>query len=112
MLDSSFAAIVPMLCVTLAAIASMVAESFRDKGEQMPIGGLGVIGLGFAWAANRWHLIPIPSDVYFISFLPFTLDVEDVVGVNVVAVVLSVVATWYPARIASRLDPITAIREE
>ena len=48
MLDSSFAAIVPMLCVTLAAIASMVAESFRDKGEQMPIGGLGVIGLGFA----------------------------------------------------------------
>jgi formate hydrogenlyase subunit 3/multisubunit Na+/H+ antiporter MnhD subunit len=26
----------------------MVAESFRAKGEQMPIGGLGVIGLGFA----------------------------------------------------------------
>ncbi len=48
MLDSSFAAIVPMLCVTLAALAAMVAESFRDKGEQMPIGGLGVIGLGFA----------------------------------------------------------------
>jgi len=48
MLDSSFAAIVPMLCVTLAALAAMVAESFRAKGEQMPIGGLGVIGLGFA----------------------------------------------------------------
>jgi NADH-quinone oxidoreductase subunit N len=48
MLDSSFAAIVPMLCVTLAAIAALVAESFRDKGEQMPIGGLGVIGLSFA----------------------------------------------------------------
>jgi NADH-quinone oxidoreductase subunit N len=37
-----------MLCVTLAALAAMVAESFRAKGEQMPIGGLGVIGLGFA----------------------------------------------------------------
>jgi NADH-quinone oxidoreductase subunit N len=48
MIDSSFAAIVPMLCVTLAALAAMVAESFRGKGEQMPIGGLGVIGLGFA----------------------------------------------------------------
>jgi ABC-type lipoprotein release transport system permease subunit len=34
------------------------------------------------------------------------------VGVNVVAVLLSILATWYPARIASRLDPITAIREE
>ena len=52
MLDSSFAAIVPMLCVTLAAIAAMVAEAFRAKGEQMPIGGLGVIGLGFALVAS------------------------------------------------------------
>ena len=47
MLDSSFAAIVPMVCVTLAALAAMVAESFRGKGEQMPIGTLGVIGLSF-----------------------------------------------------------------
>ncbi len=52
MLDSSFAAIVPMLCVTLAALAAMVAEAFRAKDEQMPIGGLGVIGLLFALAAS------------------------------------------------------------
>jgi NADH-quinone oxidoreductase subunit N len=48
MMDSSFAAIVPMICITLAALAAMVAESFRARGEQMPIGGLGVIGLLFA----------------------------------------------------------------
>jgi ABC-type lipoprotein release transport system permease subunit len=29
-----------------------------------------------------------------------------------VAILLSVVATWYPARTASRLDPIVAIKEE
>jgi NADH-quinone oxidoreductase subunit N len=52
MLDSSFAAIVPMVCVTLAALAAMVAEAFRGKGEQMPIGGLGVIGLLFALAGS------------------------------------------------------------
>ena len=50
MLDSSFAAAVPMICVVLAALAAMVAESFRAKGEQLPIGGLGVIGLLFALA--------------------------------------------------------------
>jgi lipoprotein-releasing system permease protein len=71
-----------------------------------------IVGIGVAWAANRYHLIPLPTEVYFISYLPFALDVEDVVVVNVIAVVLSVVATWYPARIASRLDPIAAIREE
>src|SRR3954462_7291019 len=50
MLSSSFAAIVPLVCVSLAAIAAMVAEAFRGKDERMPIGVLGVIGLGFAMA--------------------------------------------------------------
>ena len=71
-----------------------------------------LVGLGFAWAANRFHLIPLPPDIYFVSYLPFTLDVEDVAGVNAIAVFLSVIATWYPARVASRLDPISAIKEE
>jgi NADH-quinone oxidoreductase subunit N len=52
MLTSSPAAVVPMICVMLAALAAMVAEAFRDKDEQMPIGGLGVIGLVFALASS------------------------------------------------------------
>jgi len=48
---SSLNAIVPMACVTAAAIACMVAEAFRDPGERMPIAGLGVVGLiGAAFA--------------------------------------------------------------
>jgi len=42
---TSFNAIVPMLCVTAAGLAAMVAESFRDPGERMPIAGLGIVGL-------------------------------------------------------------------
>src|SRR5215213_1205162 len=41
---SSMNAIVPMACVTAAGIAAMVAEAFRDPGERMPIGGLGLVG--------------------------------------------------------------------
>ena len=51
MLDSSFAAIVPIACVTLAALAALVAEAFRAEDERMPIGLLGAIGLGFALAS-------------------------------------------------------------
>jgi NADH-quinone oxidoreductase subunit N len=47
----SLNAIVPMACVTAAGIAAMVAESFRDPGERMPIAGLGAVGLlGAAFA--------------------------------------------------------------
>ncbi len=41
----SMTAIVPMACVTAAAIAAMTAEAFRAPGERMPIGPLGIIGL-------------------------------------------------------------------
>ncbi len=78
MLDSSFAAIVPMVCVTLAALAAMVAESFRGKGEQMPIGTLGVIGLSFGlvgsillWGRNASSFGLIRADNFglFISII-------------------------------------------
>jgi NADH-quinone oxidoreductase subunit N len=42
---ASLSAIVPMACVTAAAIAAMTAEAFREPGERMPIGPLGLIGL-------------------------------------------------------------------
>jgi NADH-quinone oxidoreductase subunit N len=51
MLNTQIDAIVPMLCVTLAALASMGAEAFRRPGDRMPIGMLGVIGLLFGGLA-------------------------------------------------------------
>src|SRR5438034_10005007 len=48
----SLNALVPMLCVTAAAIAAMLAEAFREPGERMPIGPLGAIGLAGAAIAS------------------------------------------------------------
>ena len=45
MLSSNLDAIVPILCVVLAALAVMAAEAFRAPGERMPLGGLGIVGL-------------------------------------------------------------------
>ena len=45
MFSSSLDAVVPMLCVTLAALAVMGAEAFRARDENMPLGGLGIVGL-------------------------------------------------------------------
>jgi lipoprotein-releasing system permease protein len=100
---------------TLGATEQTILLIFLAVGLLIGIGGTVVgnaFGLGFAWAANHYHLVPLPSDIYFISYLPFTIETSDVTGVNIVAILLSVLATWYPARAASRLDPIVAIREE
>lgn len=51
MIGPALNGIIPVLCVTLAGLACMLAEAFRQKGERMPIGGLGAIGLIGAGAA-------------------------------------------------------------
>ncbi|MBI4266495.1 MAG: NADH-quinone oxidoreductase subunit N [Acidobacteria bacterium] len=52
MFDSTFDAVVPLLCVILAALAAMGAEAFRARGERMPIGGLGIVGLAGAGVSS------------------------------------------------------------
>jgi lipoprotein-releasing system permease protein len=100
---------------TLGATDRSILSIFLQVGLLIGLSGtlLGnIFGIGLAWAANRYHLVPLPRDIYFVNYLPFRLEWSDIAGVNVVAIALSVIATWYPARIASRLDPIAAIREE
>lgn len=47
----------------------------------------------------------LSGDIYFIDFLPSELHGMDVLLVLVTALVLSLLASWYPARRASQLDP-------
>ncbi|WP_238084395.1 lipoprotein-releasing ABC transporter permease subunit LolE [Pseudescherichia vulneris] len=47
----------------------------------------------------------LSGDIYFIDFLPSELHALDVVYVLVTALVLSLLASWYPARRASNIDP-------
>ncbi len=48
----SFDAVIPVICVSLAGLVSMLAEAFRLRNERMPIGGLAIIGLVGAGVAS------------------------------------------------------------
>ena len=100
---------------TLGATDRNILTVFMSVGLLIGLTGtlLGdIAGLSVAFMANRYHLVPLPGDIYFIRYLPFQVDRADIIGVNIVAVLLSFLATWYPARMAAKLDPIAAIKEE
>lgn len=52
------------------------------------------------------------SDVFAISFLPVDMQTSDIVMVSIVALILSFVATLYPAYRASKTQPAEALRYE
>ena len=70
------------------------------------------LGTAIATVLDRYRLISIPSDVYQVSYLPFTVLPGDLASVIVGAVVVCFVATLYPSRQAARLDPAQALRYE
>ncbi|VFP86421.1 lipoprotein-releasing ABC transporter permease subunit LolE [Candidatus Erwinia haradaeae] len=54
----------------------------------------------------------LSRDVYFIDFLPSEVQISDVVIIFVTSIVLSLFASWYPARKASRLCPAQALSSQ
>ncbi|EGR0350127.1 lipoprotein-releasing ABC transporter permease subunit LolE [Vibrio vulnificus] len=54
----------------------------------------------------------LSGDIYFVDFLPSQLRLDDVLLVSGTAIVLSIVATWYPAARAAKLKPAAVLRSK
>lgn len=108
---------------TLGAAPGTIMRIFMVQGSFIGVIGtlLGVIG-GVALSLNVETIVPfiervfhvqfMPADVYYISNLPSQLDPTDVVRITVVALILSFLATLYPAWRAARTAPAEALRYE
>ena len=54
----------------------------------------------------------MPADVYYVTVIPSVLVKEDVLIIAVTALVLTALATLYPASRAARVQPAAALRYE
>ena len=108
---------------TLGASQRSILTIFVVQGTVIGIAGTlaGVAG-GVALATHVEILVPaieslfdvkfLSPQVYYISAVPSEMRWSDVTKVGIVAFVLSVLATLYPAWRASRIQPVEALRHE
>ena len=70
------------------------------------------MGLSLGWALKRYQFIKLPENVYTLDHLPIIITWSDVLIIGASAMLLCFLATLYPARQASRLEPAEALRYE
>lgn len=106
---------------TMGATQGQIRRIFLYNG--LMLGGIGVaggIGLGMLVVWRMAELVDLikavfgidlfPSEVYFLSELPGRINVADMANVIGMAMVLTVLASLYPAWRASKLNPVELLR--
>jgi lipoprotein-releasing system permease protein len=98
---------------TLGTSPGRLRRTFLWLGAIVAGIGMGAGG-GLGWAGaillDRYRLIRLPGQVYFLDYLPFRVEGSDVLSVCLVTGLLALLASYVVAQRAERLAPAEAMR--
>lgn len=101
--------------LSMGARRRQIRRIFIYQGVVIAVVGTAIglaVSFTFAWAANAYHWIPLSAKVYAVNYVPFHARWSDGVMVAAIALLVSLVATLYPARRAVKIRPAEILRYE
>ncbi len=100
---------------TLGATQEEIKSIFFRLGSIIGVAGIvtgTLLGLVGIWLLKTFDIISVPEDVYGTSRLPIELLMSDFAMIIVGTVAIVLLSSIYPARKASKTDPLTVLRNE
>jgi lipoprotein-releasing system permease protein len=101
------------ILMSLGATRWGVTKIFLRQGLTIAVVGtlLGnALAFGICYLQMELKFFSLPSEIYFMSSVPILLRWEYFIIVSIISVVLCLLSSVVPARLASRLNPVNAIR--
>jgi lipoprotein-releasing system permease protein len=101
--------------MSMGARRGQIRRIFVMQGAMIGVIGivLGLlIGYTFCYFAGQYHWIPLDESVYALSYVPFDARPLDGLWITAAALGVSLLATLYPARNATRITPVEVLRYE
>jgi lipoprotein-releasing system permease protein len=98
---------------SMGASSSGVMRIFISEGLFIGIVGtlLGnLLAFGLCWTQQEYQFLALPEGIYYMNAVPILMQVGSFVMVSAISIMLCFLATLIPSWLASRLNPVNAIR--
>lgn len=97
---------------TMGITDQRIQKLFILEGFLIAVVGL-IIGIGLAMGFNfvqsTWQVIPLPQENYYMSYAPVDPHLIDFIIVSITTLILCLISSVLPARVAARMEPLKVI---